>query len=476
MVFILAIVWQIVSYFSLPHLVELPGIIESWLTYKGLIYYKDFATFHFPLGRWIMLPFYLASNWNLEAGPLVALLSSIVVIWLLSSLFKRFFSIKGASIAIIFFVIFNLYFATGIVFYHEMFIGLLLLVCLYLLLQIYKDKFKNYTASFLLGIMLSITLLSVQIAAITIAAFAQAYLLLARDVQIKRTVFIRSTLSATIGVFLPILIFVAYFVEHNALSEMIFWNIDYYKTYSGEYEKLSFISLPWIELVAFYIPLVTLLIINFKNLLSKVVNKFDLAFLVLSLSTIPFIFYSVFHFHHVSYALPLFSVFAGYSYVRLSKPKYIKAIFLASFTVLVFASIIPWYWNRIQLNRPLKVVNDTYPGDGMYESAQWIKNNTSDDSKILVAGDPLFYFRSERIPSSKHMYVSPYNWEPFNLIMPEVNSNPPDYWIIDTNFMTRLEKEYKKSSIVDYIRQQLNLCYSKKFADLNWQVWIRKCK
>lgn len=475
MVFILAIVWQIVSYFSIPHLVELPGIIESWLTYKGLIYYKDFATFHFPLGRWIMLPFYLASNWNLEAGPLVALLTSFIVIWLLAKNFKIFLDHKGISIAIVFFSIFNWFLATGIVFYHEMFIGLLLLVCLYLLLQIYTDKFKNYTASFLLGIMLSITLLSGQIAAITIAAFGLSYLLLARDVQIKRSVLGRSVLLVAASVLIPGFIFIAYFAKHNALNEMIFWNIDYYKTYSGNYEKLGITSLPWLELIAFYTPLIVLLLVNLKNIFMKTINMLDFVFLILSISTVPFIFFSVFHFHHVSYALPLFCVFAGYSYIRLSKLKHIKFIIVALFAVLVFESIVPWYWSRVRLPRPLKVVNDTYPGDGMYESAQWIKNNTSDDSKILVAGDPLFYFRSERIPSSKHMYVSPYNWEPFNLIMPEVNSNPPDYWIIDTNFMTRLQNEYKKPDIVNYIQNQVNDCYIKKFEKLNWQVWQREC-
>lgn len=475
MIALLAIVWQILGYFSLPHLVELPGIIESWLTYKGLVYYKDFATFHFPLGRWVMLPFYLASNWNLEAGPLVALLTSIIGIWLLKKTFKDFFDSKGFVVAVIFFSIFNWFLATGIVFYHEMFIGLLLLVCLHLLLQIQKDKFKNFFLAFLLGVMLILTLLSGQIAAITLLNFALVYLLMIWKNKIEKKVAIKSVVWICAGISLPLVIFIGYFVKNKAVSEMIFWNIDYYKTYSGDYEKISFLQLPLIELVAFYMPLAALLVLNTKKVLQKKLDMYALSMLILALSTIPFIFFSVFHFHHVSYALPVFSFLAGYCFVQLNKQRKIRLLLTLVFVFFVSTSIVPWYLERLQLFRPLKIINDTHPGDEMYEAVEWIKTNSNGNEKILVAGDPLFYFSSRRIPSNKHMYVSPYNWQPLSLIQPDVEENRPNYWIVDSNFMVRLKKEYKRDDMVIFIEGQLNTCYKKLFDNQSWQIWKNNC-
>ncbi|MDO8503216.1 MAG: hypothetical protein Q7S60_00850 [bacterium] len=459
-----------------PHYVELTGVLETWFPYKGLIPYKEFAAYHFPLGRWILLPLHLASNWNLELDPFVALVFGLGTLVLIYKFGKRFLSPVGTSISLFFFAAFFWFAATGILFYHEMLIGFLLALILYILLI----KEKNLTSGrlFVLGLLISLAELSGQIATITLAII---FLYIVVPLYKKRggiAAFLGQLGYFMLGLLVPLVIISLYFIKNNAFGEFFYYNIVYYVQYSGY--KRNLLSLPFQSLAAFYLPLILLLTFRFPKLVRNRKNfPLYIFFLLLSLSTIPFIIFSVYHPHHLSYALPILAISAGLSYdtMRYSGVgKSILTIALMVFLSLFFTNILPWHTLRMALPITLKIANDTYPGDEMYPVVNWIKENTPEDAKILVLADGLLYFRSNRLPSARPSKGIPYSWEPFDKVKIELQTRPPSYWIIGKTFTSRLIKDFNKGYMIDFVNRELNTCYKLKFEYEVWQIWEKSKK
>lgn len=440
----LSIVWHIFFFFFIHKLIELPGLLESWWTYKSLIYYKDFATFHFPLGRWILLPFYLLTNWNLLTGPILGLITNILIVIILHKFGKKHFSKAGTSVAIIFFSLFSWYLGTAIMFYHEMLAGLIFLVAFF--------NFATSQSSFKLGIIASLTELAGQIITPTLLIFSVLF-------AIK---YPKKLWRYLLGALVPLTLLSLYFFTNNAFEEFFKQNFLYYTTYAKSYEKVSLLSLPLFELFLFYFPLISL--IFFK----KISFLFRFSVLLL-LSTIPFVVFSVFHFHHLSFALPLASIVIGFLYSKKLASK-ITILFL----VILAFRLLPWYINTSSFKNIGRIANNLTVGDTMYQTVDWVKKNTPDSSTILVAGDALFYFSTNRLPSNKNAYVSPYNWEPLKITIQEVNQDLPDYWVINRTYLTRLIKEYKKDLMVTYIEKTLTNSYSQKATFDDWEVWEKQ--
>ncbi len=110
--------WLLLLFLLMPHYIEITGVLETWFPYKGLIPYKEFAAYHFPLGRWILLPLHLVSNWNLELDPFVGLAFGIGTLILIYKFGRRSLSPLGTSISLLFFSLFFWFAATGILFFH----------------------------------------------------------------------------------------------------------------------------------------------------------------------------------------------------------------------------------------------------------------------------------------------------------------------------------------------------------------------
>ncbi len=459
----------VISFLFLPHTVELTGTLETWFPYKGLIAYKDFAAYHFPLGRLILLPIHLLFNWDLRPDPFIALITALVSLHLIYTYSKRL-NCKLALVAgISFFSVFFWYGATAILFFHEMLIGLLLTVATLLIFKTQEAKQINLKTTFLIGLSLSLAEFSGQIATPT------ALVMLGLSVLLWRTKsnFIQAVKYCVIGFAIPLFGLLLYFYKSNALYEFYFWNIPYYFTYNNN-PRSPLLSLPLTDLLAFYIPF--LLMLAFFCLRFKKRN-FESGFLFLvSFSSIPFIFFSIFHPHHYSFILPILALTFSKAVYLLSKYNLKKILFLGLviFTFIAVFSLIPWHYQHFK-SPSLEITNDTYPGDHMYETVQWVKNNTPENSKILVIGDSMFYLRSNRLPASRPSKGMPYSWEPFLQVKEELLASPAKYWIVDQRFVNRLGDTYNRPYMVEFIRDQLQTCYKKTFTDENWEVYQRIC-
>lgn len=472
MALIIAILFLSFIFLFLPHTIELTGTLETWFPYKGLTLYKDIAMFHFPLGRFILFPFHLLSNWNLELDPFVGLGIGVLNLALIYYFGKKYLSKIATAISVIFFAIFFWFFATAILYFHEMLIGLLLTISIIILFDISNNSRVSFKKMFALGLFLSLVEFSGQIATPTVITL----ILLASFLIVKNKKKVKENFLLLIAGFsIPLAILFLYFSRQNALWEFIYWNTVYYFTYATS--ATPFTNLPMRELFIFYIPLILLFILVISKLVSKKKVPFEIfSILLLSASSILFVVHSIFHLHHLNYPLGILALSAGYSFDGLRTIKNGKAIFAIISVVFIFlgaSTLLAWYSQRLSLPS-LKIVNDVYPGDPMYDAVIWVKQNTNEDGRLMVVGDPLFYMRADRLPSTRPAKSIPYSWEPLEQIGPEIKATPPDYWVIDTNAIQRLIKVNSKQNMVDFINEELQSRYSKRAIFGNWEIWGRK--
>lgn len=479
---ILSCLFLIIIFLINPHFIELTGVLETWIQYKGLTLYKDFFGLHFPLGRWVLFPFRFLFNWNFEVDPVLALivgLLNLVVIYLFR---KTFLTQLGTSVALIFFSIFFWFDGTGIIFDHEILIGLLLTILIY----IYSKNFKkfNYKTVFGIGILISLIELTGQIVSLILGLLGLMFIF---KIKSQKTELSKNLVWFFLGIALPFILISIFFYSKSALGEFLYYNTIYYTTYAS-FTKTPFWRLPLKELAAYYAPLLALIIIFLLDLITNINKRLftlnfanpSLQLIGLGISTIPFILFSLFHPHHLSYALPVMALLAGLSVDKLkelsSKKRLIIYTYLLYVIIVFTTSILPWHLNRIIWPPSLKIANDTYPGDDMYTTVLWVKNNTPFNSKIMVLGDGMFYVRSDRLPASRPSRAIPYSWRPFDKIKPELLANPPDYWVIGDDFINRLKNDYYEYDMLDFVSQQLKQCYQQKLNNQGWHVWQRICK
>lgn len=458
----LSIMSLILLFLFMPHTIELTGTLETWFPYKGLTLYKDISMFHFPLGRFILFPLHLWSNWNLELDPFLGLFIGITNLVLIYYFTRKYHSYKAACIALVFFGLFYYFFATAILYYHELLVGLLLTIALILFFYI-LDKSSKF-GYFFLGFTLSLAEFSGQLATITVSTF----IILTFYVTIKKARSLNTLVLFGIGLVIPFFILALYFYSKGAFYHFIYWNTIYYSTYSSFRSQL--IDLSWKEIFLFYSPILVsvLLLLNIKK-------RLDFQFLVynlLALSTIPANIFGIFHFHHFSYSLPILAIFMGYIFDQLKKihPK-LEFFLLFSFIIASFLLILPWYTSRLQKNISFKITNDIYKEDPMYDAVIWVRKNTKSNDRLMVIGDPLFYMRADRLPSARPAKSIPYSWEPLDQISAEIRATPADYWIVDTNSIKRLIEVNKKQKMADFILEELNSKYSRKAIFDNWEIW-----
>lgn len=462
----LSIVVITLLFLFMPHTIELTGTLETWFPFKGLTLYKDISMFHFPLGRLPLYPLHIITNWDLRFDPFVGLAVGILTLITLYKFGKRFLSVGATGVALLFFTCFYWYLSTAILYFHEQLIGLLLLIAIYLFFEI--RSVNPRTASFdwkifLIGLTLSVAEFSGQIATLTVAALS----LLTFFTIFKQKGSKRKLLLFITGLIIPPLIISLYFFSKNALYEFWFWNTAYYLIYSSFTKQTPLNELPLVQLLAFYSPLFITFLLKPKSII-----------FFLTLSTMPFILFSIYHPHHANYALPLLAITAGYTFdfFQKSKVKTLTTIFVGLFCLITAYEILPWYFKRLKpLSFPnTKIVNDLYADDPMYDAVAWIKENTNDSDRLMVVGDPLFYMRADKLPSARPAKSIPYSWEPLDKISREIRQTPADYWIIDTGSVKRIREVNNKPHMADFINDELAGNYQKEVTFKNWEIWKQK--
>lgn len=474
--FLLSTLFLVFAFLFNPHYIEL-SILENWFFTKGLVWYKQFPAEHFPLGRLILLPEQLLFNWNFHIDPFFALFFAIISLWMIYKFGKKYFTNLGTSIGIIFFGMFYWYFATGILFFHEILIAVLILWAMKYLFKLNENKILSNRQILFFGILLSLIELSGQIATPTVGIFALlvAYLAIrqTRNIQKLKTNFIYLVL----GFFIPFTPFLIYCLINNSLSEFIYYNITYYLTYTQDASK-NLLTLPYNIIFVFYLPLIIqcLLLFSDKNRTFQNISIF-----LLSLSTIPGVLLSIFHFHHFNYALTILSLGMVINFSQKYPSKFIKnAIWTGVIVSMIYtfiAIILPWHTSRIIFPPSLRIYNaETQSGDNTHETIEWIINNTKGNDRIMVIGTSIVYFKTNRLPASRPAKGIPYTWIPIDKVGKEILASPPDYWIIDVKFLNRVVENNNRKEIKNFMDIALANCYKKVQQFNNWEIWQRSCK
>ena len=121
-------IWLVLLYFRLPHLIWHSGVLMAWFTDRGLIMYKDFLNFYFPLSTYFVLPFFKITDWNLETEPILSLAIALLTLILIFKTATRFLSPLGTSLSLFFFAALFYYFTTAIQYSGEAITGFFLIL------------------------------------------------------------------------------------------------------------------------------------------------------------------------------------------------------------------------------------------------------------------------------------------------------------------------------------------------------------
>ena len=482
--FILSIIFLTFIFIFTKHYIDLSETIEPWLAYKGLAYYKDFSVYHFPLGRISMLPIHQLFNWTFIESPFIGLFMGLGILSLLYYLGKKLLSQNATAVSLIFFTIFWWYVATQVIYDHEMMMGLFLACSLVTFFDIFKSSFLSLKKLFLLGMFSALTLLTGQLAGLTVAAVILLTLMVVKSKKYTNKItFLKSIFFVSLGFAIPWVILILYLLKIGALWEFYYYTIHFYYFTYAAYPKPSLLQLPWRDLAIYYSPLLVLMLLSSLNYLkTRKINFTELILITLSMATLPFNLLSVFHPRHLLYSLPVVALTAGFVIDNKSVQSRIKnkVIYLWFILVsLMFVSVLyPYYKNHLIYPPTLKIFNNTYPGDNVYETADWLKNNTPKNTTIMVLGTPTVYVRADRLPASRPSRGIPYSWEPIDEVRKELQAKPPDYWIVDQQFIIRIRTNYSKLHVLGYIDNEMLHCYNLVKSFNKWQIWKRdlSCK
>lgn len=454
----------------------------AWFTDKGLIMYKDFLNFYFPLSTYFVLPFLKIANWNLEIEPLLSLIIALITLVVIFKTALRFLSPLAVSFSIIFFTLLFYYFTTSIQYTGEAITGLFLILTTNRILSFTKSG-KKTTDLFIIGILISLTLLFNQISALVLSVIT-VFLLVGIYKSSKRKIFLKSFFILATAILLPMTLVLIYFLKENAILDLFYNNFVYYFTYlklakgSG-----NLLGLPWNEILLFYIPSITgIYLITTRRIIPSAVRPVFLLLLSASIVTIPSIIFSVFHRHHFLYALPITSLLFGTIFDIGLRSKGLLgkvAVLLAGIFIVYqfFSTIFPWYFTRVVPGRNNYIANDILPGDSMHDMVKWVKENTTTEDKLLIAGDGLFYFKAERLPSTKFFTVLPWHYKPINQTAPLIKNYRPNYWVISPSYLERVSSPggWNSPEITEFIRADLNNCYKLVITFPDWEIWQKNC-
>lgn len=472
---IIPIFWLIFWFIFSKHFVEVGTFMGSWFAFKGLVFYKDFPSFHFPLGRVPLIIADYFSNASLGSGSYLALFFGLLTLYPLYLIGRKFLSKTANFITLSFFALFYWIAQSAISYTYETVITFFLSITLLLFFNLNDDFSLNPKRWLIFGLAAGLLELSGQLVTITLAT-----IIVLQISRFKGRYNIKKLLKPIgfflLGAIIPFVTVTSYFIFKNAFWDFITSNSLPYLSYKDS-SQIDFWALPFNELLAFYTPLLALILIQSLGTSKfKKLPPFSLS--LIGLSTIPFIFFGIYHPHHLLFALPVMSAAAGLAWDLAKSAK--NGLLIISFAILIFSLIylkdlLPRLKRNLTFPPNFSITNDTKPGDGMYEAIEWIKEDSSPSDKIMVVGDPLFYVHSGLLPASRPSEGIPHNWEPFEKTKKEIEATPAKYWIVDDSLINRMVKDFKKGFMVDYVYETLNKCYKSQGKFGGTEVWLRVC-
>lgn len=442
--------------------------------------YKDFLNFYFPLSTFFIVPFMKIFNWNLRVEPFISLLIALSTLVILFRIAQKHLKCWGALVSLSYFSLLFYFFTTAVQYTVEAMIGLIIALLLYRMLPYFKSQVGlNRLNLFFDGFLLALAALFDQVTGLLLGAiyFCLVYLIWKKGQKKGK---ISKAFILTSGLIFPFIIFSIYFWQLNALPDFLDNNILYYLNYVSLANSNTHSSLlPWNEIFIFYTPLLSSIPLIFNIKKEKPIFYF---LIIAAIATIPTIVFSVFHPHHFLYALPLLALLGGLATDSAisSKIRPVKIIFIA--ILIIFAQQIslrtlPWYYQKAQNSKGLVLANDLTPEDSMYQPVSWVKENTLENTTLLVAGDTLFYLKSERLPSNKYFTLLPWHYKPLEKTSPVIKSKRPDFWVIAPSYLKRLKSPegWNSPDIAEFIEEELKQCYVKIKTFPDWEIWQKTC-
>jgi len=468
---ILLFLTNLIVFLRLPHVVWIPSFVGTWLTSKGLIYYRDFIQTHFPLSHLVVYPFLKLFNWNLEVEPFFSffiLILTLIFIYLINrsvSLSRKGFWVSG-----IFFSTLYWYFSTWVQYSQEALIGLVLTIVFLLLIKACSNRTIPKNKLFFIGLLLSFAQLSGQVASPTVIVFIISILFMLKIKLSGKKEFLNNIFIFALGILLPLMAICVYFLIKGALGDFYYWNIPYYLIYSKLSQARPGI-LPIKDIVLFYLPPL-ILIFSLLTAKWKIGGFPKKILLILCISTIPSVIFSVFHPHHFLFGLPLISLSWVYI-LRDGRNKRLDNIFLLSaifVTGYLLYSKYFWYQDKLKFASPTINLSRVTENDTQSETIAWLNKNSTLSDRIIVVGDPVLYYRADRLPANKYFSVLPWHYLPLDQTAVEFTNKRPNFWVIDNLYKKRLITSWKSPEILKFIENQL-LNYKIVYKNTEWEIW-----
>lgn len=472
-IFLLTAVWQIFLFFRLRNLVWTQGFIENFFMSKGLIIYKDFVDTYPPIYKLLLWPIHSIFNYDLRITIYLSLLINLAIIILLCIFTKRYLKPWAGIFALLFFALWNSYILPLNLLEPEAMIGFLLLVSCFLFLKWLENK--QAKIAFVLGLILALVISVKQITLLPVIAFAGIMFVYEK----------RSLKWLLAGIILPYIPVFIWFAMKGALRDAFFWNILHYLGGYYPYSERGRETRDVINFAILSTPIFTALIwLVKKGFRQKKVDK-KLAVVTLpAAALLPAIWFSVFFPNRFLSILPISSLLFGWILETLSdKIKNTNERVLISVLVLVLlipqawritTEIVPAYIENIKKKQEVEIYNQHLPGSPEYEIAQWFKENTPEDTKILVFGDAMLYFDAQRLPANNRVYALPWLYRPLPEFEKLLQEKPPVYWLVDERLFERFE-QLGDAEMAEFIKNHLDQSYQREAAREDYWV-IRERK
>lgn len=442
--------WLLFVFYSFPRQAWIDGLIEAYFMSSGLVIYKDFVTQYFPILYLSMLPFHSLFGFTLKPTIALAPVASILAFLLLA--FISFKLLKGwfRIIPLLFFLFWDPilsenHFAT------TSYQNILLLIAFTFWWFWYQRPTK--AASFFIGLLLGLSAMSGQITFIPSAIIF--FSIVVKSLQVKRA---KDAIFFSLAFLIPVFFVLIWLLAHNALLDFYSWAIYYY--FSGHGYPFAMgreIGNTIIFLTVFF-PLVCVgTVIFFKIKKTKEIKMplQQLVFWGLILLSFPLPFwFAIFHpnrfltaegIYALSFGLALQVLFRKNSRVA----KVLVVIFLMLFMVS-FYLVLPKYQRNFSYPRQYLNLTRIYPEDPLFEVVEWIKKNTTKDDKLFATVDSLVYLETQRLPANPRASTNlPVFYRPIEKAVAEMNTNPPQFWVIDERQWARFDDfGYKKEALV----------------------------
>ncbi|MFH0863478.1 MAG: hypothetical protein V1858_00100 [Candidatus Gottesmanbacteria bacterium] len=422
-----------INIYFLPFFAWTTGIVRAWLMLQGYLPYRDFT--------WMRTPFdlFLLSGWFKLFGVSQYsyqnfVYSLFIIIALLIFFWSQKFHSKLKSIPFLFFIIF-LPSIFGNVEMGELLVGLwsfLLLINLFY----YYDKRKQILL-ITAGLISGLSLITKQNSSGLI--FATVGLIIIDSIIIKESFsnILKKCFNFAIGVLLPALGLALYYSFNNGLIDFIRYSAG---VVLGTYRQAP---LPpgysrgdglWIEFA--YFALLIPFVLFWKKTKLSIQKILTMTFLIIALipSLLPsFLSYRAFT------SFPLISIVAGFDLIiffdLIKKRLYrIETVLLISsflIFILLVSRFINSYFDSIQADGfSLRPIIEDYDRSA-YETAQWIRNNTNSQDKIMCFSTTIIYFLSNRLPTNKYLDPFPYLLYPYNESSQVFLSNLPKTMVFE---------------------------------------------